>query len=143
MMRRTGHAWAQDQHQHGAGCGHETKGMKGAPGTQVQRSVSSTVARRVAQEDEHLHEVVPDTSPEGQAALVAAARNSPSESLPSAVVSKAVPFYQNEKIASTRVHRDAVAQRATAAMGVEAMTSTTTSSCRPRPPTTKRPSATN
>ncbi|MFE6161322.1 DUF4157 domain-containing protein [Streptomyces sp. NPDC056486] len=116
MLRQTGHEWAQ--HQHGAGCGHETQTAQGA---QVQRSVSSTVAR-AAQEDEHAHVVVPDTSPEGQAALVADARNSPSESLPSAVVSKAVPFYQNEKIASTRVHRDAVAQRATAAMGAEAMT---------------------
>ncbi|MGW5863462.1 eCIS core domain-containing protein [Streptomyces sp. NPDC055239] len=94
MLRQTGHEWAQ--HQHGAGCGHET------------------------QEDKHA--VVPDTSPEGQAALVAGARNSPSESLPSAVVAKAVPFYQNQKIASTRVHRDEIAQRATAAMGAEAMT---------------------
>ena len=113
MLRQTGHEWAK--HQHGAGCGHETQEA------QVQRSVRSTVARS-AQEDEHAHEVVPDTSPEGQAALVAAARQSPSESLSSDVVSKAVPFYQNEKIASTRVHRDAVAQRATAAMGAEAMT---------------------
>ncbi|MEU4485399.1 eCIS core domain-containing protein [Streptomyces purpurascens] len=83
--------------------------------------MSSTVAR-AAEEDGHAHEAVPDTSSEGQAALVAAAWNSPSESLPSSVTAKAVPFFQNDKIASTRVHRDAIAQRATAAMGAQAMT---------------------
>ncbi|MGH4031070.1 DUF4157 domain-containing protein [Actinomycetota bacterium Odt1-20B] len=88
----------------------------------MQRSPSTTVARRFAAQDAHAHEVVPDTSPEGQAALLAAAKNSPSESLPSAVVAKAVPFYQNDRIASTRVHRDPISQRATAAMGAEAMT---------------------
>ncbi|MFF1692910.1 DUF4157 domain-containing protein [Streptomyces sp. NPDC058257] len=119
MLRQTGHEWAR--HQHGAGCGHETQAAQGSQEARVQRSVSSTVARE-ALEDEHAHMVVPDTSPEGQAALVAEARNSPSESLPSAVVDKAVPFYQNQRIASTRVHRDAIAQRATAAMGAEAMT---------------------
>ncbi|MGW2326552.1 eCIS core domain-containing protein [Streptomyces sp. NPDC001700] len=101
MLRRAGHPGARDQHQHGAGCGHQTP--------PVQRS-----------EDED--EAVRDTSPEGQSALVAAAMNSSSESLPSSVVAKAGAFYQNDQLSSTRLHRDAVAQRATAAMGAQAMT---------------------
>ncbi|MGR3931628.1 eCIS core domain-containing protein [Streptomyces sp. BRA346] len=107
MLRRAGHPGAQDRHQHGAGCGHQAQE---AP---VQRS---------EEEDGHVHDEVRDTSPEGQSALVAAAMNTPSESLPSSVVAKAGAFYQNDRLSSTRVHRDAVAQRATAAMGAEAMT---------------------
>lgn len=38
------------------------------------------------------------------------------------MVSKAEAFYQNDRLSSARVHRDAVAQRATAAMGAQAMT---------------------
>ncbi|MFD7506894.1 DUF4157 domain-containing protein [Streptomyces sp. NPDC059850] len=53
---------------------------------------------------------------------MAAAMNSSSESLPSSVVAKAGAFYQNDQLSSTRLHRDAVAQRATAAMGAQAMT---------------------
>ncbi|UZJ33548.1 DUF4157 domain-containing protein [Streptomyces endophytica] len=115
MLRQDGHPWAQTGHQHGPACAPH------AQGSPVQRSVGATVAR-AAEEDAHLHNAVPDTSPEGQSALLAAAMNSSSESLPSPVVAKAESFYQNKRISSTRLHRDAVAQRATAAMGAEAMT---------------------
>ena len=116
MLRRSGHPGAQDQHQHGAGCGHQ------APEAPVQRSSGAATVARAEEEDGHTHDGVHDTSPEGQSALVAAAMNSSSESLPSSVVAKAGAFYQNDGFSSTRVHRDAVAQRATAAMGAEAMT---------------------
>nr|WP_239096761.1 DUF4157 domain-containing protein [Streptomyces sp. SID11385] len=78
-----------EQHQHGAGCGHDESG---------------------------------DRSPEGQSSLLAAARNTPGSPLPGAFLAKATSFYQNPGIAAGRVHADPVAQRATAAMGAEAMT---------------------
>ncbi|WP_234365443.1 DUF4157 domain-containing protein [Streptomyces sp. RTd22] len=116
MLRRSGHPGAQDRHQHGAGCGHQ------ASESPVQRSSGAATVARAEEEDGHVHPGAHDTSPEGQSALVAAAMNSSSESLPSSVVAKAGAFYQNDSFSSTRVHRDAVAQRATAAMGAEAMT---------------------
>lgn len=116
MLRRSGHPGAQDRHQHGAGCGHQSQEPP------VQRSSGNATVARAEEEDGHVHDGVRDTSPEGQSALVAAAMNSSGESLPSSVVAKAGAFYQNDGLSSTRLHRDAVAQRATAAMGAEAMT---------------------
>ncbi|MCF2127489.1 DUF4157 domain-containing protein [Strepomyces sp. STD 3.1] len=78
-----------EQHQHGAGCGHDG---------------------------------IDDRSPEGQSQLLAAAKETPSSSLPGSFLAKATSFYQNPKIADGRVHADPIAQRATAAMGAEAMT---------------------
>ncbi|WP_252395288.1 eCIS core domain-containing protein [Streptantibioticus parmotrematis] len=123
MLRQAGHAWARDAHQHGPGCGHSAQASQpqGSPASPVQRAVEEP-AQRAVEEDEHAHGHVPDTSPEGQSALLAAARQSPSEPLPSSVVAKAEPFFQNDRLSSTRVHRDAVAQRATAALGAQAMT---------------------
>ncbi|MFI0977576.1 DUF4157 domain-containing protein [Streptomyces sp. NPDC021093] len=111
MLRQAGGAPA-----HESGCGHC------APGSQVQRSVAGAEQEEHAHGTGHEHGAVADTSPEGQSALLAAARESPSESLPASVVAKAEPFFQNPKLSSTRVHRDAVAQRATAALGAQAMT---------------------
>ncbi|MFD7661524.1 DUF4157 domain-containing protein [Streptomyces sp. NPDC059788] len=142
MLRQAGHPWAQAVHQHGPGCTHraprspqspQTQGARGQQGAQVQRSVDGrTVARatvaRATEEDQHVHGAgcghggVRDTSPEGQSALLAAAMRSSSQPLSSSVLAKAKPFFQNERLSSTRVHRDAVAQRATAAMGAQAMT---------------------
>ncbi|MFD8423311.1 DUF4157 domain-containing protein [Streptomyces sp. NPDC059466] len=116
MLRRAGHPGAQDQHRHGLGCGHQ------AQESPVQRSSDGAGVARAEEEDGHVHGGVRDTGPEGQGALLAAAMNSSSESLPSSVVAKAGAFYQNEALSSTRVHRDAVAQRATAALGAQAMT---------------------
>ncbi|MBG0855018.1 DUF4157 domain-containing protein [Streptomyces spinoverrucosus] len=116
MLRRAGHPGAQDQHQHGPGCGHQSQESP------VQRSSDDVTVARAEEEDEHVRGRVQDTSPEGQSALLAAAMKSPSESLPSSVVAKAGAFYQNDALSSTRVHRGAVAQRATAAMGAQAMT---------------------
>ncbi|MDT0489835.1 eCIS core domain-containing protein [Streptomyces sp. NPDC012600] len=87
----------------------------------MQRSPGGTDAARGA-EDEHVHGEVRDTSPEGQSALLAAAMNSSSAPLPSSVAAKAGAFYRNDALSSTRVHSGAVAQRATAAMGAQAMT---------------------
>lgn len=41
MLRQAGHPWAQDQHQHGAGCGHQQAGEQPA----VQRSAVHDVLR--------------------------------------------------------------------------------------------------
>ncbi|MFE9404167.1 DUF4157 domain-containing protein [Streptomyces sp. NPDC006530] len=44
MLRQAGHGWAQDQHQHGAGCGHQQTGQAGQPAP-VQRSAVHDVLR--------------------------------------------------------------------------------------------------
>lgn len=118
MLRQAGHQGAQDRHQHGPECGHP------APEARVQRAPGGSGVARAA-EDEHRHhdhKRVPDTTPEGQSALLASAMNSSSAPLPSSVVAKAGAFYENDGLASTRVHSGAMAQRATAAMGAQAMT---------------------
>lgn len=120
MVRRGGLPEAQGPHRHGPACGH---GVATAP---VQRSATGVTVARA--EDEHGHEHGHphahghDAGPQGQSALLDAAMKSSSESLPSSVVAKAGVFYQNDALGSTRVHRDVVAQRATAAMGAAAMT---------------------
>ena len=111
MVRRGGLPEAQAPHQHGPACEHRAQAA-------VQRSATDVTVARA--EDEHAHGH--GTGPEGQGALLAAAMKSPSEALPSSVVAKAGAFYQNDALASTRVHHDVVAQRATEAMGAAAMT---------------------
>ncbi|GAQ60574.1 eCIS core domain-containing protein [Streptomyces scabiei] len=108
MLRQAGHAAAQDRHEHDAGCGHGP----------VRRPSDDAVVARAVTEDEQ----VEDTSPERQSALLDAALKSPSQALPSSVVAKAGAFFQNDRLSATRVHRGEVAQRATTAMGAEAMT---------------------
>lgn len=85
------------------------------------------IARRVAT-DRHVHGdgcghgVVEDSSPEGQLALIGAAMSSSTgRPLPAEVREEAEPFYK-KNFSTTRLHDDAVAQRATAAMGAQAMT---------------------
>lgn len=99
---------ARDAHQHGPGCGH-------------------TVQRRFAP-DSHQHgagcghDGIDDRSPEGQHQLLKEAEKEPSSMLPGPFLDKAVPFYDNPGLAGARMHTGPVAQRATAAMGAEAMT---------------------
>ncbi|MEU8729932.1 DUF4157 domain-containing protein [Streptomyces tendae] len=96
---------ARDTHQHGPGCGH-------------------TVQRRTDPEA-HQHGAGcghDDRSPEGQHQLLKEAKESPSSSLPGSFLDKAVPFYDNPALAGARMYTGPVAQRATAAMGAEAMT---------------------
>ncbi|QFQ98315.1 DUF4157 domain-containing protein [Streptomyces phaeolivaceus] len=111
MVRRGGLPEAQAPHQHGPACGHRERAA-------VQRCATDVTVARAEDEHEHAH----DTGPEGQSALLAAAMKSPSAALPASVVAKAGAFYQNDALASTRVHQDVVAQRATEAMGAAAMT---------------------
>ncbi|WP_051852769.1 eCIS core domain-containing protein [Streptomyces aureocirculatus] len=99
--------------------------------TALQRSVGNRAVARFLKEDQgpdqHVHGDgcghggVADTAPEAQSALVAAAINSSGRPLPHSVRSKAEPFYQTN-LSAGRLHDDAVAQRAIAAMGAEAMT---------------------
>ncbi|MEU5141973.1 DUF4157 domain-containing protein [Streptomyces sp. NPDC021139] len=99
---------ARDAHQHGPGCGH-------------------TVQRRV-DPDSHQHgagcghDGIDDRSPEGQHQLLKEAKESTSSTLPGSFLDKAVPFYQNPALAGARMYTGPIAQRATAAMGAEAMT---------------------
>ncbi|RAJ47920.1 uncharacterized protein DUF4157 [Streptomyces sp. PsTaAH-130] len=115
MLRRAGHPGTQEHHgpgpgsDHGPGCGHCS------PRPPVQRAPARD------EEDEPAHRPAEPT-PGEQSTLLAAAMDSPSRPLPSSVVAKATAFYRNDALSSTRVHHDAVAQRATAALGAEAMT---------------------
>ncbi|MEV7322555.1 DUF4157 domain-containing protein [Streptomyces sp. NPDC093970] len=115
MLGRPGQP-AAERHRHGPACGHRPQSSP------VQRSTGSGTVARAEEEDGHVHDGARDTAPEGQSALLAAAMNSSSESLPASVVAKAGAFYRNDGFSTTRVHRDAVAQRATAALGAQAMT---------------------
>ncbi|MEU0136307.1 DUF4157 domain-containing protein [Streptomyces sp. NPDC006296] len=95
---------------------------------QVGNAAVSRMIQRRAETDQHQHGAgcghggIDDRSPEGQSQLLAAAQKTPGSPLPSAFLAKAQEFYQNPNIAAGRVHADPVAQRATAAMGAEAMT---------------------
>ncbi|MFG3250779.1 DUF4157 domain-containing protein [Streptomyces sp. NPDC048187] len=94
----------------------------------LQGSAGNRAVQRVVGQDTHQHgagcghDGIDDRSPEGQSQLLAAAQNTPSSPLPGAFLAKATTFYQNPNLAHARVHADPVAQRATAAMGAEAMT---------------------
>ncbi|CAM5544299.1 hypothetical protein STENM36S_03136 [Streptomyces tendae] len=99
---------ARDAHQHGPGCGHT-----------VQRRVDPGSHQHGAGCG---HDGIDDRSPEGQHQLLDEAKRTSSSSLPGSFLDKAVPFYQNPALAGARVHTDPIAQRATAAMGAEAMT---------------------
>ncbi|MEJ1200939.1 MULTISPECIES: eCIS core domain-containing protein [unclassified Streptomyces] len=98
-----------ERHQHGPGCGH----------------AAPTVQRREAPHEHGPgcgHGAVEDTGPTAQRSLLDAARNTPSTSLPGAFLAKAKPFFQNDRLSEGRVHDNPIAQRATAALGAEAMT---------------------
>ncbi|WP_308408144.1 eCIS core domain-containing protein [Streptomyces mayonensis] len=108
-------------------------GASGAPMTPaavlaLQSSAGNNAVQRLINQDEHQHgagcghDGFDDKSPEGQSQLLAAAKETPSSPLPGAFLSRATSFFQNPNIAAGRVHSDPVAQRATAAMGAEAMT---------------------
>lgn len=96
------------RHQHGPGCGHP------AP---VQRE---------AVRHEHGpgcgHGAALDTAPENQRGLLEAAKATPSSPLPGAFLSQAKSFYRNDRLSEGRVHDNPTAQRATAALGAQAMT---------------------
>ncbi|WP_050514867.1 DUF4157 domain-containing protein [Streptomyces rimosus] len=85
----------EERHVHGAGCGHGEAG--GAQGE------------------------VAGSDPNGLATLLDAAMASRSKQLPDPIRAEAEDFYQTN-LSPTRLHDDVVAQRATAAMGAEAMT---------------------
>ncbi|MGH4031722.1 DUF4157 domain-containing protein [Actinomycetota bacterium Odt1-20B] len=88
----------EERHVHGAGCGHgHTGGAKGDVGA------------------------VAESEPVDQVALLNDAINSPSQPIADPVRKEAEAFYQTD-LSPARVHSDTVAQRATAAMGAEAMT---------------------
>lgn len=98
-----------ERHQHGPGCGH----------------AAPTVQRREAPHEHGPgcgHGAAEDTGPTAQRSLIDAARNTPSTSLPGAFLAKAKPFFRNDRLSEGRVHDNPIAQRATAALGAEAMT---------------------
>ncbi|MEU4984629.1 DUF4157 domain-containing protein [Streptomyces sp. NPDC021969] len=99
---------ARDAHQHGPGCGHT-----------VQRRIDPEAHQHGAGCG---HDGIDDRSPEGQHQLLKEAKAEPSSTLPGSFLDKAVPFYQNPALAGARMYTGPVAQRATAAMGAEAMT---------------------
>lgn len=86
----------------------------------LQRSIGNQAVARLI--DEERHSRGRDGGDADQAALLKQASESPSRSFPAPLISEAKSFYQNENIGAARLHDNAVAQRALAAMGAEAMT---------------------
>ena len=95
-----------------------------ADGQQVQRSAAGMEDR---QEDQHAHgpgcghDGAKGSSPTGQRSLLDGALASPSRSLPDSLRAEAEPFFHND-FSGVRLHDGPVAQRATEAMGAQAMT---------------------
>ncbi|MGA5296903.1 eCIS core domain-containing protein [Streptomyces koyangensis] len=93
----------------------------------LQRSVGNRVVARLAGQDQHVHGAgcghEGGAGPGGseQRALLDAAVTSPGRPLSGSLRADAESFYQNDPSA-TRLHDSPVAQRATAAMGAQAMT---------------------
>ncbi|MGA5003537.1 DUF4157 domain-containing protein [Streptomyces koyangensis] len=93
----------------------------------LQRSVGNRVVARLAGQDQHVHgagcghEGGADPGGPGQRALPDAAVTSPGRLLSGSLRADAESFYQND-LSATRLHDSPVAQRATAAMGAQAMT---------------------
>jgi Domain of unknown function (DUF4157) len=95
-----------------------------ADGQQVQRSAAGTEDR---QEDQHAHgpgcghDGAKGSGLTGQRSLLDAALASPSRSLPDSLRAETEPFFHND-FSGVRLHDGPVAQRATEAMGAQAMT---------------------
>ncbi|MFG2679437.1 DUF4157 domain-containing protein [Streptomyces sp. NPDC048392] len=93
----------------------------------LQRSVGNHVVSRLIGQDEHRHgagcghDGLADSSPEGQVQLLNEAMSTPSSPLPGPLRSEAESFYQTD-FSPARFHDNPVAQRATAALGAQAMT---------------------
>ncbi|MEY9936881.1 hypothetical protein ABH932_003557 [Streptacidiphilus sp. MAP5-52] len=96
----------QERHQHGPGCEH----------------ADPAVQRAEAAERGHAHGGAEDTEPTSRRSLIDAAMATPSSPLPGPFLSKAKAFYRNDGLSAGRVHDNATAQRATAALGAHAMT---------------------
>ncbi|MFC9271898.1 DUF4157 domain-containing protein [Streptomyces zhihengii] len=104
-----------ERHPHGPGRGH---------GTTVARSAAE--AAEAAEPHRHGagcgHGGAGDTGPQGQRGLIDAAMSTPSRTLPEPFLDRAKAFYRNDGLSEGRVHDNPTAQRATAALGAEAMT---------------------
>ncbi|RPK62935.1 hypothetical protein EES44_16190 [Streptomyces sp. ADI96-15] len=93
----------------------------------LQRSVGNRVVARLAGQDQHVHgagcghEGGAESGGPEQRSLLDAAVASPSRPLSGSLRADAESFYQND-LSATRLHDSPVAQRATAAMGAQAMT---------------------
>ncbi|MFD3969990.1 DUF4157 domain-containing protein [Streptomyces cyaneofuscatus] len=98
----------QERHQHGPGCEHAD--------TAVQRRETS------AHQHQQADEVAEKAGSTDHRSLLDAAMATPSSPLPGAFLTKARGFYGNDALSAGRVHDDATAQRATAALGAQAMT---------------------
>ncbi|ANB04240.1 hypothetical protein SAM40697_0277 [Streptomyces ambofaciens] len=95
--------------------------------TSLQRLADPGVVARDAGPDQHVHgsgcghDGAEGVDPATQSALLASAISSPSQPLPGALRAEADSFYRND-FSSARIHDNHVAQRATEALGAQAMT---------------------
>ncbi len=92
-----------------------------------QAAGNAAVARAVeAERHEHGpgcgHGGAADTTPTAQRSLLEAAMATPSSPLPGSFLARAKSFYRNDRLSEGRVHDNPTAQRATAALGAQAMT---------------------
>ncbi|MEU3896374.1 DUF4157 domain-containing protein [Streptomyces sp. NPDC045251] len=97
----------------------------------LQRSVGNRAVSRLVDQDQdqeqHVHGAgcghggIEDGSPAGQRQLLDEAMTSPSRPLGGSLLSEATAFYRND-LSAARIHDNPTAQRATAALGAQAMT---------------------
>lgn len=93
----------------------------------LQRSVGNNAVQRLISQDQHEHgagcghDGMDDSSPNGQVQLLNEAMATPSSPLSGSLRTEAESFYQAD-LSPTRLHDNPVAQRATEALGAQAMT---------------------
>ncbi|MEV6580845.1 DUF4157 domain-containing protein [Streptomyces sp. NPDC051582] len=104
------------RHLHGPGCGH------GETTVQRREAVRHEHDHEHGHEHDHGHKGVEDSRQASQIGLLESALNTPSSPLPDPFLGKAKAFYRNEGLGAGRVHDNATAQRATAALGAHAVT---------------------
>ncbi|WP_217251537.1 DUF4157 domain-containing protein [Streptomyces sp. AC602_WCS936] len=93
----------------------------------LQRSVGNRAVSRLVDQDQHVHGAgcghggIEDGGPAGQRQLLDEAIASPSRPLGGSLLSEATAFYRND-LSAARIHDNPTAQRATVALGAQAMT---------------------
>ncbi|MFC8131631.1 DUF4157 domain-containing protein [Streptomyces sp. NPDC057302] len=113
MLRNAGHPWAQDQHEHGAGCGHRSEGT-----ASVQRRVA--VDSDSAGPEAEMQQAMAEEADMQRASLDKVLK-SPGRPLEPHVASE-LGTLMNSDFSTVRMHDDAAAAESAKVMGAHALT---------------------
>ncbi|MFI2351832.1 DUF4157 domain-containing protein [Streptomyces sp. NPDC019443] len=113
MLRKTGHPWAQEQHQHGPGCGHRT----GEPANVQRRAI---VNGDLAQPESEMQQAMAEEA-DMQRASLDKVLNSPGRPLEPQVASE-LGALMGSDFSTVRLHDDAAAAESARMMGAQALT---------------------